>query len=256
MPANNVSRTYRTIGFLIRRVVLAFTKPVWTGVENLPKEGGFIVASNHVTEADALTLSHFLYDNGFPPRIMAKAALFRTPVVKHIMKATHMIPVERESARAADSLGVAARELAAGACVAIYPEGTLTRDPDMWPMTARTGVARLALRTEAPVLPLAQWGMTALWGRYSRVPHILGRRKIVYVQCGPAVDLSDLYGRADDKDALLEATDRIMDAITKEVEALRGEKAPAKRFDLREHPESVVKKSKYPTPAKNKEPEA
>jgi 1-acyl-sn-glycerol-3-phosphate acyltransferase len=146
------------IAWIVRHLMFAVSKPEWTGTEHLPHGSGFIAAANHATELDALTFAHFLYDQGYEPRILAKRGLFTTPVIGSLLRATRMIPVDRGTAEAGRSLVAARRELEGGACVAIFPEGTITRDPDLWPMTGKTGLARMALATRQPVLPIAQWG--------------------------------------------------------------------------------------------------
>jgi len=230
---------------VFRTALFPFAKIVGTGIENLPREGGFIAAANHVSELDSLTTPEFLLVNGFIPRVLAKQALFKTPVVGAFLRQAQMIPVDRGSEKAASSLAVAEEELTTGACVLIFPEGTLTRDPDLWPMEGKTGVARLALATRVPVIPIGQWGPSLLLPRYGRIPK-LGKRKEIKIAVGKPVDLSDLYDRPIDGDVLREATDRVMDAITALVEQVRGEKAPAQRFDLRLHPEYKKKQTVYP----------
>lgn len=208
------------------------TRTDWHGVEHLPHEGGFIAAGNHVTNLDPLTFAHFLYDNDVVPRILAKASLFTVPVLGRVLRATGQVPVYRNTSRAGDSLRSAVEALEKGEVVAIFPEGTLTRDPDLWPMAAKTGVARLALATRVPVIPIAQWGAHRVLGRYSKVLKPFPRKKVTVI-AGPAVDLSDLYDRPADAAVLREATDRVMDAITGILEGIRGEKAPAERFGSR-----------------------
>ena len=239
------SRAYRAIAGLVRRLMFAIGRYEWTGVENLPASGGFIAAANHATELDALTFAHFLFDQGYEPRILAKRGIFTTPVIGSLVRATNMIPVDRGTADAGRSLDAAREQLEQGACVAIFPEGTITRDPDLWPMEGKTGLARIALATRAPVIPVAQWGAGQILERYGRVLRPWPR-KTVKVQAGPPVDLSDLYDRPLDSATLREATTRVMDAITAELEKLRGEKAPAARFDLRLHPTHKVKQKTYP----------
>ena len=139
------------------------------------------------------------------------------------------MPVYRGTSRAGDALRDAVTALAAGECVVIFPEGTLTREPDMWPMAAKTGVARLALATRAPVVPIAQWGTHRVIARYGKVPRPFPRKPVTVV-AGPPVDLSDLYDRATDAGALREATERVMDAITAMLEQVRGEPSPPERF--------------------------
>ena len=185
-----------------------------------------------MTNVDPLTFAHFLYDNGRPPKILAKASLFSVPVLGGLLRRTGMIPVQRNTAAAASSLSAAVDALRSGECVAVFPEGTLTRDPDLWPMVAKTGVARLALTTQAPVIPIAQWGAQRILGRYKKLLKPFPPKPVTVV-AGPAVDLSDLYGRPQDAATLREATDRVMAAITTLLEDIREEKAPAVRFDMR-----------------------
>ncbi|MDT0165584.1 lysophospholipid acyltransferase family protein [Actinotalea sp. AC32] len=233
MPAPTRSNAaYRAVARVVRPLLFSVSRPQWRGAENLPRDRGFIAASNHMTNLDPLTFAHFLYDNGFAPRVLAKSSLFSVPFVGRVLRATGQIPVHRDTAQAGRSLESAVEALQRGECVAVFPEGTLTRDPDLWPMVGRTGVARLALTTRAPVIPIAQWGPQDVLGRYAKVPHPFPRKK-VQVVAGPPVDLDDLYGRPQDTVVLREATERVMAAITALLEELRGEAAPERRHDMR-----------------------
>lgn len=246
MPvARPESRAFRAIAWLVRTLMFAIVRYEWSGGRNLPPQGGFIAAANHATELDALTFAHYLFDHGYEPRILAKRSLFTAPVVGWVLRATNMIPVDRGTADAGRSLQDAREQLGAGACVAIFPEGTITRDPDLWPMEGKTGLARIALSTRMPVVPVAQWGATDVLPRYGRMLRPFPRKR-VQVVAGPPVDLSDLYDRPLDSATLREATSRVMDAITQLLAGLRGEPAPAARFDLRKHPEYAAKRTVYP----------
>src|SRR5690606_31058492 len=130
-----------------------------------------------------------------------------------IIAKTGQIPVYRESGQAAGAFRAAVDAIRAGRCVAIYPEGTLTRDPDLWPMTGKTGAARVALETQCPVIPVAQWGAQEILARYAKKPKIFPR-KVMHVRAGPPVDLADLYGLPLTALVLKDATERIMAAIT------------------------------------------
>ncbi|UZN01869.1 lysophospholipid acyltransferase family protein [Cellulomonas sp. S1-8] len=232
-PRSNLA--YRNVARIVRPFLFATTRPDWHGAEHLPSAGGFIAAANHMTEVDPLTFAHFLWDHGYVPRILAKSSLFTVPVVGPVLRATGQIPVHRETSAAGDSLRSAVAAVEQGECVAVFPEGTLTRDPDLWPMMARTGVARLALSTRAPVVPVAQWGPQDLLARYGKVLRPFPRKKVTIV-AGPPVDLSDLYDRPQDSATLREATERVMDAITALLEQIRGEQAPPRRHDMRRRP--------------------
>ncbi|WP_125777534.1 lysophospholipid acyltransferase family protein [Antribacter gilvus] len=238
------SRAYRAVAWLVRHLMFSLCRYDWRGGEHLQQPGGVIAAGNHVTELDALSFAHFLFDQGVEPRILAKKALFDSPI-GFALRATRMIPVDRGSVGAARSLEAAGEQLQRGDCVAILPEGTLTRDPDLWPMVGKTGLARIALATRLPVVPIAQWGVTEIMPRYGHVLKPFPRKK-VWVWAGPPVDLSDLYDRPTDTAVLREATTRVMDAITALLEEIRGEKAPEHRFDLRLHPEYEKKQTVYP----------
>lgn len=234
MPQHPASanRAYRNIARLVRPLMRSMTRRDWQGMEHLPVEGGFVVAGNHMSNIDPLTFAHYVYDAGFAPRILAKASLFRVPVLGALLRATGQIPVERNSTHAHDALAPAIESLRAGRCVAVFPEGTLTRDPDLWPMTAKTGVARLALEARVPVIPVAQWGMQDILPRYSKRFRPFPR-KHVSVHAGPPVPLDDFYDRPLDAATLREATERIMDAITAILAGIRGEQPPAVRYDMR-----------------------
>jgi 1-acyl-sn-glycerol-3-phosphate acyltransferase len=225
---------YRLAVAIVRPVMLLLTKRDWRGWEHFPASGGFVVAPNHVSHVDPLAFAHFLFDSGHPPFFLGKEAVFRVPVVGAIIRGAQQIPVFRNTGRAADAFRAAVEAVEAGKCVGVYPEGTLTRDPALWPMVGKTGAARIALTTRCPVIPVAQWGPQEILAPYSKRPHVLPR-KTMHVLAGPPVDLTDLYDRPLDAVVLREATARIMAAITGLLEELRGEPAPAERFDSRKH---------------------
>ena len=156
-----------------------------------------------------------------------------------IITGAGQIPVYRETVDAAASVREAISAVEKGECVVVYPEGTISRDPDLWPMTGKTGAARIALATGAPVIPVAQWGAQDVIGPY-KAEFRAFPRKTMHVWAGPAVDLDDLRDRPVDTAVLAEATSRIMAAITAILEEIRGEQAPAERFDLRKHREDAA----------------
>jgi 1-acyl-sn-glycerol-3-phosphate acyltransferase len=220
-------------GALVSRPLLKLiSKRDWRGAENLPKTGGAIVVCNHISYLDPLTFTHFLYDNGRAPRYLGKASLFKIPIVGRVLLGAGQIPVERESAVASHSLQHAMAFLKSGHLLGVYPEGTLTRDQNYWPMRAKTGIARLAILTKAPVIPCAQWGAQRILPAYSKKIKLFPRAK-VQVIAGKPLEFSKWYGRAEDPIALEEATAYVMRAITDLLEQLRGEKAPAEIFDPR-----------------------
>ncbi|MDO5722211.1 MAG: lysophospholipid acyltransferase family protein [Actinomycetaceae bacterium] len=206
------------------------TRPHWSGQEHLP-DGPFILIINHVTEYDPIVVMHYLEQAGHAVRALAKDSLFRVPVVKWVFTSTKMVPVNRESSTATDALKYAKLALLEGETIAIFPEGTLTRDPQLWPMKFKTGAARLALATGTPVIPLAHWGGQNVLYRWRKGLPRLGKRHDTWVMAGPAIDLSDLAQDENDREAVVEATRRMEDRLTEMVAQLRGEEAPAKRWD-------------------------
>ncbi len=196
----------------------------------IPKTGPVIVASNHLSYMDALSFAFFLFANGRAPRFLGKVQVFRVPIIGRILLAAEQIPVERESKEARVALSYALQLLEMGHQVAVYPEGTLTRDEDCWPMVAKTGVARLAVISKAPVYPAAQWGTQAVLAPYSKKFKLFPRATVTY-RVGEPVDLSPWYGKEEDPAAMAEATAAIMKAITDLLEEIRGQKRPATIFD-------------------------
>lgn len=215
-------------GWLLNRLV----DTDWDDAAQLPATGGVIVVSNHISNFDPPALCHYLVWHGRWPRALGKADLWRVPVVGWLARATGQIPVLRNTEQAKDALVAAEAALAAGECIVMYPEGTITADPDTWPMTARPGVARLALRTGYPVIPLGQWGAHLVMpGKKPVWPRFRPRRTMSF-RMGPPVDLSDLAGRTDAA-AVGQAAARIMADITSLLAGLRGEEPPEGVYDIR-----------------------
>ncbi len=215
---------------LIRPLLNLIAKRDWRGIENIPKSGAAIAVCNHISYVDPLLFTHFLYDNGRAPRYLGKASLFKLPIIGRVLLGAGQIPVERETSSAFQSLQHAIAFLNSGHLLGVYPEGTLTRDENYWPMKAKTGIARLAILTQVPVIPCAQWGAQKILPAYSKKLKLFPRTKVIVV-AGKPLDFSKWYGKAEDPVALEEATAFVMSAITRLLEDLRGEKAPAEIFD-------------------------
>ena len=223
---------YGIVIALLKPLLMPLTKRRYIDGEKIPATGGGVLAVNHVSHLDPLTLGLFLLQHGRLVRYLAKDALFHTPVVGWIVKDAKQIPVKRMSEGAAVAFEAACEAVRQGELIGVYVEGTLTRDPDGWPMRGKTGAARIALTTGCPVIPIGQWGAQDILPAYSARPHLFPRKTTAY-KVGDPVDLSDLQDKPLTNEVLHEATDRIMAAITALVEDLRGEKAPAVRFDPR-----------------------
>ena len=224
---------FRLAAVILRPLLMTFTKRDWRGWEHVPESGGAVVVTNHISHIDPLTFAHYLYDSGRLPRFLGKASLWEVPFVRSVLRGTKQIPVYRESGTAAHAYSAAVDAVRRGELVVIYPEATLTRDPDLWPMVGKTGAARVALETGVPVVPVAQWGPHELLPPYAKRPHLLPR-KTMHVWAGPPVPLDDLRGRPIDAALLRAASERITTAVAALLEQIRGEPAPAQRFDLRD----------------------
>lgn len=203
------------------------------GSERLTDEpGGVVAAPNHLSWFDPLVMAYVCWTADRPPRFLAKESVFRIPVLGRIIGGAGQIPVYRESADAGLAVRDALAALDRGECVVVYPEGTMTRDPSLWPMAGKTGAVRLALSTGTPLVPIAQWGPQEVMRPYAKEFRLLPR-KTMHVRIGQPVDLSDLRGRPVDHDILEQGTERLIDAITALLADIRGEQAPAERMVFR-----------------------
>jgi 1-acyl-sn-glycerol-3-phosphate acyltransferase len=215
----------RTAVALVVPVLGLLTKRTWTGRENVPPTGGVILAPNHMSHFDPLVVAHFVYGAGRWPRFLAKASLWDVPVVGFFLRKTLQIPVERGSVEAVKSLDALVEALREGGAVIIYPEGTTTKQPDLWPMRGKTGAARLALLTGAPIVPIAHWGAQQLFdvrtGKLSLRP-----RRHVSVVAGKPIDVSRWEGAAPSRAVLDEMTDIIMTAVRDQLAEIRRADPP------------------------------
>ncbi len=238
--AGSYSRAWRRVSkIILRPLVPSLMKLDLHGHEHFPADGGMILAANHLSYADVLALSIFSDRGGRYPVFLAKSTLFDVKVLGHIMRELGQLPVYRGQADAALVLRDAEQGLRRGACVMFYPEATVTRDPDQWPMAAKTGVARLALTTGAPVIPVAHWGAQDILPYGSFKPHLVPRRT-VHILAGPAVDLSAFAGQQLTSPTLRAATAVIMADITRLLGELRGAVPPAEPY----HPAIARRKAR------------
>ena len=217
---------------ILKPPLLGIASRTWLDGENVPASGGCVVAVNHLSHLDPLLVAHFLYDHGRLPRYLAKSGLFRNRALGGFLRSAGQIPVERLSRNAAGAYDAAVQAVRSGECVVVYPEGTLTRDPALWPMTGKTGAARIALETACPVIPVGHWGAQEILPPYSASPHLLPRKHVT-MKAGTPVPLDDLYAQPRAQENIRVATDRIMAAITALVADIRGEEPPPERFDPR-----------------------
>ena len=213
-----------------------FAKIEIEGGEHLPLDGSYVLAPNHYSEFDPLILAVATWRLGRAPRFMAKESLFRVPVLGWLLRATGMVPVARASTAAAakQTLAQSTALVADRRGVIVYPEGSLTRDPDMWPMRGKTGAVRLALAasTPIPVIPVATWGVQEILPRYGKLRFWPPRRRVKML-LGPPVDLSACAGTS--PATLTAATDAVMRDVSILLGRLRDETPPAERWNPSQH---------------------
>jgi 1-acyl-sn-glycerol-3-phosphate acyltransferase len=231
-PGYTYSRAWRLVTIILLRPLLRLLlKRKWAGQENIPRSGGgLILAPNHLSYADVFAMALFSYESGRYPVFLAKDTIFKIKVLGPIVAKVGQLPVHRGATDAALVLKDAEQGIAQGACVIVYPEATCTRDPDLWPMVAKTGVARLALSTGAPVIPVAHWGTQNILPYGSKRLHLLPRRTVRMV-AGPPVDLSGFRGKPLTAATLRAATAAVMHDITALLADIRGEQPPAVPYD-------------------------
>jgi 1-acyl-sn-glycerol-3-phosphate acyltransferase len=198
----------------------------YRNIEKVPQQGPAILVVNHVSHVDPFLVAKFVLDAARKPRFLAKDAIFEVPVVGLAMRSMGHIPVKRGTTDAVRSLAAAADALRAGGLIVLHPEGTVTRDPDGWPMSAKTGVARLTLLVpEAVVVPVAQWGVQESIDLYHKKFRLIPRPRHT-ISVGEPVDLSAFRDREPDSRTLREVTDVIMRRLRSDVAVLRGLPAP------------------------------
>lgn len=203
---------------------LIFRREVWQG-ERIPPTGPAIIVANHISIADPVSFARGVWDAGRIPQFLAKNTLYRG-VVGVILRSAGQIPVYRATDAAQDSLRAAVAALQRGEVVCIYPEGTVTRDPDWWPMVAKNGVARLALAVDAPVIPVGQWG-PQLTHDYRTKKWSVFPRKDTICNVGDPIDLSAYRDRPVTAALLREVTDEIMVSVRDLLAEIRQERPPA-----------------------------
>lgn len=188
-----------------------------------PESGGVIIALNHVSLIDTTVMARLVWQSGRVPRFLVKSGLFHVPVLGRIVRGAGQIPVYRGTADASQSLHDAVEALERGEAIVIYPEGTITLDPEQWPMEGRTGIARLVLLSpDTPVVPVGQWGA-------QRTPRPWWRkagRRVACASVGEPLDLSKYRDSESNAETLREITDVVMDAVRKQVAEVRGGTAP------------------------------
>lgn len=220
---------------LVTWMLVPFLKLFWRwrfiDLHKIPSDGPVIIAANHISYFDPLCHAICVHSSGRIMRVFAKAELWRNPVLRFILKGARMIPVERGSG---DAGPVAAAEqvLREGGLVMLYPEATLSKNPDLMPMRGKTGVARAALATGAIVVPVAVWGSQWVIPPGSRFFKSI--RTLVLLKVGEPMRFDDLVGRQDDPEVRRDVTDRVMkelELLVRDLQELhpRGAAVPERR---------------------------
>ena len=187
--------------------------------------GPLIVIANHTSYADGVLLAIACRDLGRSLRLLATAGVFRAPLLGPVMRRLGFIPVHRGSDAAARSLDAAAEALAAGEAVGLFPEGRITRDPGHWPERSKTGAVRLALRTGAPVVPVALQGAQDVVGRSGNLRRTMRNLALppeVSVLVGETIDVVALAGADPDEATVRRVADEVMGRLIDLIEELRG----------------------------------
>lgn len=210
---------------VVRPVTRAMFRFRWAGLEHMPPTGGVIMVVNHISKLDPFTVARFTWDAGRIPRFMIKEGLFAFPVVGQAMRGAKQIPVRRGSNEANIALRAAELALDRGELVVVYPEGTVTRDPDWWPMLGKTGLARLWLASDVPVVPVVQWGQHRTLNYHTGKLRLFPRQRVV-VRAGAPVDLTRFRGEPVTPGLLREITDTVFAAVRDLLADERGEPPP------------------------------
>jgi 1-acyl-sn-glycerol-3-phosphate acyltransferase len=217
---------WRIVWLVLYYPASALFKLQYRHIERIPQQGPMILVVNHVSHVDPFLVSKFVLDAARVPRFLAKESLFEVFAVGPAMHAMGHIPVKRGTADARQSLAAAVAALRAGKVIVLHPEGTVTRDPDGWPMAAKSGAARLAtLVPDVPVIPIAQWGVQEQFDLYKKKVKLIPRPRHV-LSVGEPIDLSAFDDREITVRVLHEITDIIMRRLRDDVAELRGVPAP------------------------------
>lgn len=211
---------YQVVQALAKTIVGAQGLKIdYRGVQNIPAQGGAVLAVNHTSYVDFLEAGLLVRRAGRWPRYMVKAELRKNPAMRFLIKRCKAIGVDRE--HGAESYHEAVTALEAGEIVIVYPEATISRSFELKEL--KTGVARMALEADVPIVPVAIWGTQRIWSKGT--PRRIGRHRYpVVVEVGEPLRP---HGSPDDPAAVTALTARIRAAMDVELaKAQAGFPAP------------------------------
>ncbi len=239
--SQNPTRTKRLLD-MISWVAHTRMKAYSWGLENVPEEGVFITAATHVTQFDVFLPMSGLFHQGRRPRYMAKAEMANWPIIGEWFKTVGMQPVPRRSGKADAIIHESVRILTEdNRPLTIWPEGTVTRDPQKWPMSLKNGMAIIALEASRKLGKQVPLFVAVTWGAASINHFFPWPRRNVVMAYDTALDYSDLLVGMENWDefgapqeAVDELTERVASRMEVLMEEIRGEKMPAEgRWDFR-----------------------
>ena len=199
------------------------------GAHNIPAEGGALIVLNHVSHLDPIFDAVTVHRAARVPRFMAKNSLWNFPLLRNVLVGVDQIPVYRGTTDAHKSLREAHSGLERGKVLVIYPDGTITKDPDGWPMTPKVGVARLALANDIPVIPVARYGTREIYDHYNKKFRPFPRKSVNYV-IGEPLDLSAYRGEEPDVETIREVTNLAMTRVRELLGEIREEQPPTEFY--------------------------
>lgn len=204
--------------FLVcKPVLLVVRRRDWRGLDNIPQEGGVVLAVNHVSELDPLLVAEAVLATGRTPAFLAKSSLFDSAIVGRWFRAAGHVQVDRDHGRG--GFDAALEALRAGTLVVVYPEGSITKNNDGRLMGLKSGAVRLALESGAPLIPVAQLGAQQVLPAYSRRPRLL-KRPVVTIDVGQPLGLDNLRRRGSGPEVVQIGTRRLTNILTTMIEDL------------------------------------
>jgi 1-acyl-sn-glycerol-3-phosphate acyltransferase len=215
----------RMTACIVKPSLLVLTKSTFEGLELMPREGGVIIVANHLSHFDPLAMSFFTFEAKRWPSFLAKDSLFKIPVFGAYLRKVGQIPVSRGTVDASKALEAARQALRDGESLIIYPEGTTTKEPDLWPMKGKTGAARLWMDTRLPIVPVVTWGPQRMFD--PRVGKLRLRFRTPMTMVGGApLDMSRWADAPATSAVLAEITEHIMLRLRDMLAEVRGGTAP------------------------------